>query len=311
LLGEEEVSRPVPPVWRSILYVPGNVPRFIDKAHERGADCVLVDLEDSVTLAEKPKARAMLPETMTKVARGGADVAVRINRPLRLAIADLEAAVQPGLSALFITKTESAQHLRLLDEAVSELEGERGMAAGSVGFGAMIEHPRALAHLNDIAEHAPRLIAMMLGGEDFALETGSIPGDETLELPKRLVAFAAQAHGVPMIGILGTVADYSDPAAYKKSADRARRFGFSGGTCVHPGLVQALNEAFTPSPEEVAYAKRLIAADEQAAAEGRGSFSVDGKMIDIPVIDRARRLLLRHDAIERRTAKSKSVASAG
>ena len=95
------MNRPVPPVWRSILYVPGNVPKFIDKARERGADCVLVDLEDSVQPAQKPEARAMLPETMKKVARGGADVAVRINRPLRLAIPDIEAAVRPGLSALF------------------------------------------------------------------------------------------------------------------------------------------------------------------------------------------------------------------
>jgi citrate lyase subunit beta / citryl-CoA lyase len=298
------VNRPAPPVWRSILYVPGNVPKFIDKAHERGADCILVDLEDSVTLAEKPTARAMLPETMKKVVQGGADVAVRINRPMRLAIPDIEAAVRPGLSALFITKTEGVEHLRLLDEAVSELERERGMPVGSVGFGAMIEHPRALAELNAIAERGPRVIAMMLGGEDFALETGSIPGDETLELPKRLVAFAAQAHGVAMIGILGTVADYSDPAAYRKSAERARRFGFSGGTCVHPGLVQALNDAFTPSADEVAHARKLIAADEKAAAEGRGSFTVDGKMIDIPVIDRARRLIARYDAIERRFKKS-------
>jgi citrate lyase subunit beta/citryl-CoA lyase len=296
--------RPPSPVWRSILYVPGNVPKFIDKAHERGADCILVDLEDSVTVAEKPTARAMLPETMKKVVRGGADVAVRINRPMRLAIPDIEAAVRPGLSALFITKTEGVQHLRLLDEAVSEMERERGMPAGSVGFGAMIEHPRALAELNDIAERGPRVIAMMLGGEDFALETGSVPSDESLELPKRLVAFAAQAHGVAMIGILGTVADYSDPAAYKKSAERARRFGFSGGTCVHPGLVQALNEAFTPSADDVAYAKKLIAADEKAATEGRGSFTVDGKMIDIPVIDRARRLIARYDAIERRLKKA-------
>src|SRR6185369_2900464 len=184
--------RPRPPVWRSILYVPGNVPKFIDKAHERGADCVLVDLEDSVQPAQKPEARAMLAETMKKVARGGADVAVRINRPMRLAVADIEAAVRPGLSALFVTKTESVQHLRLLDEMVTELETERGLPIGGIGFAAMIEHPRALAHINDIAEHGPRVIAMMLGGEDFALETGSVPGDETLELPKRLVAFAAQ-----------------------------------------------------------------------------------------------------------------------
>ncbi len=294
------MNRPTPPVWRSILYVPGNVAKFVDRAHERGADCVLIDLEDSVQPAQKPEARAMLPEAMKKVVRGGADVAVRINRPMRLAIPDIEAAVRPGLSALFITKTESVQHLRLLDEAVSELEKERGMPVGGVGFSAMIEHPRALAEIHDIAEHAPRLIAMMLGGEDFALETGSVPGDETLELPKRLVAFAAQAHEVPMIGILGTVADYSDPDAYRKSAERARRFGFSGGTCIHPGLVTTLNEAFTPKLEEVAYARKLIDADKQAQAEGRGSFSVDGKMIDIPVIDRARKLIARHDAIERR-----------
>jgi citrate lyase subunit beta/citryl-CoA lyase len=292
--------RPTPPVWRSILYVPGNVPKFINKAHERGADCVLVDLEDSVQPAQKPEARAMLPETMAKVARGGADVAVRINRPIRLAIADIEAAVRPGLSALFITKTESVQHLRLLDEAVTELEKERGLPPGGIGFGAMIEHPRVLPHIHDIAEHGPRVISMMLGGEDFALETGSVPGDESLELPKRMVAFAAQAHGVNMFGILGTVADYSDPDAYRKSAERARRFGFSGGTCIHPGLVAALNEAFTPRPDEVGYAKKLIAADKKAQAEGRGSFSVDGKMIDIPVIERARKLLTRHEAIERR-----------
>lgn len=292
--------RPVPPVWRSILYVPGNVPKFIDKAHERGADCVLVDLEDSVQLPQKAEARAMLPETMTKVVRGGADVAVRINRPLRLALPDIEAAVRPGLSALFITKAESVQHLALLDEAVTELERDRGMAPGSVGFAGMIEHPRALAEIHDIAERAPRLIALMLGGEDFALETGSVPGDETLELPKRLVAFAAQAHGVPMIGILGTVADYSDPEAYRKSAERARRFGFSGGTCIHPGLVAALNAAFTPTMEEVVHARKVIEADYKAAAEGRGSFSVDGKMIDIPVVDRARRLLARYEAIQGR-----------
>ena len=294
------VSRPANPVWRSILYVPGNVPKFIDKAHERGADCVLVDLEDSVQPAQKPEARAMLGETIRKVARGGADVAVRINRPLRMTMPDLEAAVQPGVTALFVTKTESVQHLKLLDEVVSDLEKERGLKVGSIGFGAMIEHPRALSQLHDIAEHAPRLIGMMLGGEDFALETGSVPSDETLELPKRLVAFAAQAHDVPMIGILGTVADYSDPEAYRQSAERARRFGFSGGTCIHPGLVGALNEAFTPSADDIAYARKLIAADEKAAAEGRGSFSVDGKMIDIPVIDRARRLIERAEAIEKR-----------
>src|SRR5258708_37777627 len=104
--------RPTPPVWRSILYVPGNVPKFIDKAHERGADCVLGDLEDSVTVAEKPRARAMLAETMPKVVQGGADVAVRINRPLRLAIPAIEAAGLPGLVARVNTDTDRGPQLR-------------------------------------------------------------------------------------------------------------------------------------------------------------------------------------------------------
>ena len=121
--------RPTPPVWRSILYVPGNVPKFIDRAHERGADCVLVDLEDSVQPAQKPEARAMLPETMKKVARGGADVAVRINRPMRLAVQDIEAAVRPGLSALFITKTESVQHLKLLRRQLIDQKAHSGDVA--------------------------------------------------------------------------------------------------------------------------------------------------------------------------------------
>src|SRR5260370_40917032 len=129
------MNRPVPPVWRSILYVPGNVLKFIDKAHERGADCVLVDLEDSVTLADKPRAREMLPETMKKVAQGGADVAVRINRPLRLAIPGTEAAVRPGPSALFIPKTDGVQHLRPLHQAGHELERGRRRARGGRGRG--------------------------------------------------------------------------------------------------------------------------------------------------------------------------------
>ncbi len=165
----------------------------------------------------------------------------------------------------------------------------------------MIEHPRALTELNDIAERGPRVIAMMLGGEDFALETGSVPSDETLELPKRMVAFAAQAHGVSMIGILGHRRRLfrSRPPTGRAPSGRAASAS-PGGTCIHPGLVATLNEAFTPTADDVAYARKLIAADEKAAAEGRGSFSVDGKMIDIPVIDRARRLIQRYEAIERR-----------
>jgi len=119
------------PIWRSALYVPANVPRFIDGAHKRGADAIIVDLEDSVPIAERPTARRDLIATAENVARGGADVIVRINRPWRQAMLDLEAAISPRVKALAVTKVDSADHIRLVSEVVSELEAERGMAVGT------------------------------------------------------------------------------------------------------------------------------------------------------------------------------------
>lgn len=293
-----------PPVWRSLLYVPGNVPRFVDRAHERGADAVLLDLEDSVPPAEKARARDMLADSVAKVGRGGADVLVRINRPLSLAVRDLEAAILPGVAGIFVTKTEGPEHLSMVDELVGELEAARGIAPGTVRLVGMIEHPRTLPKAEETARASPRVAALTLGGEDFALEAWMAPGEETLEWPKRRIAFAAHAAGIQPLGILGTVADYSDVEAYRRMAERSRRFGFFGATCVHPALVPALNEAFSPAPAEVAFANRVVEADRAMAAAGRGSFQIDGKMIDIPVVERARRLLARHEAIERRKRRA-------
>src|SRR2546423_15522777 len=118
------------PVWRSALYVPANVPRFIDGAHKRGADAIIVDLEDSVPIAERPAARRDLQATAENVSRGGADVIVRINRPWRQTLLDLEAAIWPRVTALAITKVDSADHIRLLAENVSDLGPERAVAVG-------------------------------------------------------------------------------------------------------------------------------------------------------------------------------------
>ena len=126
------------PTWRSLLYVPVNVDRFVEKAHLRGADCIQLDLEDAVPVKEKAYARTLVPTVAPLVARGGADVVVRINRPLRMAIADLEACVGPAVHGFAITKVESASHLRLLDEVVTELEAERGLPPGHSTFIGMV-----------------------------------------------------------------------------------------------------------------------------------------------------------------------------
>jgi len=293
------------PVWRSLLYVPANVERFIESAHRREADAIIVDLEDSVPESERPRARRDLQATAAKVARGGADVVVRINRPWRQTILDLEAAISPRVQALAVTKVDSADHVRLVAEVVGELEAERGMPVGTTQFIVMIETAAAFFCMPEIAGADRRIVAMTLGGEDFALSVGMLPEAEGLFLPKQQLAIAARAAGVMPLGFIGTVADYKDLDAFRRTVQRSRRLGFLGASVVHPSQVPNLNAEFGPSAEEVASARRIVAAYAEATAAGRGSIEVDGKMVDVPVVERAHRTLRRQAAIEERELRRK------
>ena len=291
------------PVWRSALYVPANVPRFIDGAYKRGADAIIVDLEDSVPIAERPAARRDLMATAENVARGGADVIVRINRPWRQTMLDLEAAINPRVKALAVTKVDSVDHIRLITEVVSELEAERGMAVGSTQFLAMIETPGAWFQMPEIAKADRRIVALTLGGEDFALAMGMLPTADALFMPKQQLAIAARAAGILPLGFIGTVADYKDLDAFRATVQRSRKLGFRGASVIHPAQIPILNEEFAPSAGEVASARKIVAAYDEAVASGRGSISVDDKMIDVPVVLRAQETLAIHEAIAEREAR--------
>src|SRR5690606_37515543 len=140
------------------------------------------------------------------------------------------------------------------------------------------------------------------GAEDYATAIGGKPTEEVLLMPKQLVVQAAYSAGLMAMGTIGTLADFSDLEAYARMVRRSRDFGFVGASCIHPAQVPVLNAAFSPTPEEVAEAERIVAADREAAAQGRGSFQLDGKMIDIPIVRRAEALLARARAIAARTA---------
>jgi citrate lyase subunit beta/citryl-CoA lyase len=297
--------RPLP-VWRSLLYVPANVARFIDGAHRYGADAIIVDLEDSVPETERPRARRDLQATAETVARGGADVVVRINRPWRQTILDLEAAVSPRVQALALTKLDSADHVRLIAEVVGELEAERGMAVGTTRFSVMIETAAAYFRMAEIAAADSRIVAMTLGGEDFALSAGMVPDTDSLFVPKQQLAIAAHAAGIMPLGFIGTVADYTDLDAFRATVRRSRRLGFLGAAVIHPSQVAILNEEFAPSADEVGSARRIVAAYDEATAAGRGSIAVDGKMVDVPVVARAQETLARHAAVVEREKRRTS-----
>lgn len=292
-----------PPVWRSLLYVPAHVERFVARAHARGADCIQLDLEDAVPPEQKPAARAAIAAAAPLVRQSGADVLVRINAPLALAVPDIQAAIGPAVDGLIITKARGPDQIRLLDELVSDCEQRAGLPPGHTWFYPLVETPEALPHAEAIARASPRVVALGLGAEDFATAIGAEPTPETLALPKQLLLYAARAAGVIPLGLLGSIADFSDPAAFQAMAERSRRMGFEGASCINPAQVAPLNAAFTPSEAERTHARRVIAADAAARAEGRGAVALDGKMIDVPIVRRAERLLARAEAIARRHAQ--------
>lgn len=279
------------PVWRSLLYVPVVSQRFVDKAHTRGADAIQLDLEDSIAASEKDEARRALPAAVERLTGHGVDVAVRINRPWRLAVRDLEAAVLPGVQALALPKLESADHVRFLDEVVTELEASAGIPSGTVRFIAMVETSSGFFRLQEIAAASPRIAYLTLGTEDFATSAGVQPVPELMTGPKQVTVFAARAAGVLPIGLVGSIADYRDADAFREVVRRSRAVGLVGASAIHPAQVPIINEGFAPPPEEVERARRMVETYDAALAAGVGAVEFDGAMIDEPVVERSRALL--------------------
>lgn len=298
--------KPNLPVWRSLLYVPANVERFVEKAHTRGADCIQLDLEDSVPASEKGAARKMVPAAAKRVRRAGADVVVRINSPMAITVQDLDASVGADVDGIAVTKVENADHIKRIDDHISQLESTRGLPAGHTRLIAMIESPGAFFQMPAIAAASPRLVAMNIGGEDFALETGMEPSEATLLMPKQQMIFAARAAGIMPLGFIDSLASFADLEGFARMVRRSRQFGFMGAGCIHPSQVAIVNRYYSPSAEEVAEATRIVEGDAVHAAAGRGSWSLDGKMIDVPIVVRAQRLLERHAAIAAREARMSS-----
>jgi citrate lyase subunit beta/citryl-CoA lyase len=296
------------PVWRSMLFVPVTQRRFVDGAARRGADAIILDLEDSIAPSEKERARTLVPEAAAVVSKGGADVVVRLNRPLRMTVRDLEAAIGPGVQAVALPKAESADHVRLVAEIIDEIEAERGLPPGATKMLAMVETAAAFFRIAEIARAHPRLVGLNLGAEDFALSAGILPEAEGLTMPKQMCVFAARAAGIMPLGFIGTVAEFHDLDGFRETVRRSHRLGFVGASVIHPSQIQILNEEFRPSRDEVDHARRVLAAYDEALARGVGAVTVDGKMIDVPVVERARLLVEREAAIaareERMTALS-------
>ncbi len=278
---------------RSWLFVPGDRQRMIDKALALSSDAVIFDIEDSVTPENKSKARGLISKALGRP-KGGPLRFVRLNGLDSVwTDKDLEAVVRSGLTGLMIPKVHSVDNLRDFDGRLSKFETGAGLAIGSVRLVAVIESARGLVNAPAIADSSPRLTALMFGAEDFALDLGIIsshvrdPGD--MLYARSAAAIAAASARLQAIDRI--VKDITDQECLQRDTLKAVELGFTGKAVIHPDQIETVHRAFTPSEEEVVWARRVISAYDEASARGDGAIAVEGRLIDWPIVEQARRIV--------------------
>lgn len=285
--GSERESRtPLP--WadlRSLLFVPASAQRdLLDRAAERGADALIVDMEDGVAAERKPAARQTLSAVVSALADRGATVVLRVNAAPELWALDLAASPLPRLAALMLPKVESPESVQALARALDDA------GANDLPIVALVESPVGVLSAAAIAAH-PRVCALGFGAEDHAALLGVAPTTLVLAWPAAQVVHAAHAHGRACWGMAASIADFADLARFDAAVRDARAMGFTGSVCIHPRQVPVLNAGFAPTPEELAWARRVVEADRLARAAGQGATQIDGRMVDRPIVERAQRWL--------------------
>ena len=286
-------------LYRSFIFVPGNRENMLERAKSFKADVIMVDLEDSVPPGEKILARDIAKNWVPALRREGQRVMVRVNSlDTGLTRAELETIVSPDLYGISLGKVDSKWNIRDVDRMLHAIEPSAGVEPGSTKVIAWAETASALVDARDIAESSSRVIALAFGAEDFTNDMGierSDAGDE-VQVPRSLVPVAAKAANVASLD--SPFVAFQDSEALRTDAQRARQMGYTGKHAIHPGQLDIINEVFSPAPDEVAYARRIMEAWDKAEAEGRGSLAMDGRMVDVPVVKRAQNLLAFADAIE-------------
>ena len=287
---------------RSIVFVPGNRSNMLERALGFSADIIMVDLEDSVPPGEKAAACELATEWVPRLAGAGKQVMVRVNSlDTGLAAGELSAVVSPDLAGISIGKGNTAWDLQQVDQLLAPLESKAGLETGSIKVIPWIETAMAIVHVYEMARASRRIVGIAFGGEDYTNDMGVTRSDfgEECYFARSSVAVAARAAGVA--GLDGPFVGFRDPEGLRTDAGAARRMGYTGKFAIHPAQIDIINETFSPDPEDVAYARRVVEAWDEAEAAGRGSLSIDGRMVDVPVVKRAQNLLALASAIEAQT----------
>jgi citrate lyase subunit beta/citryl-CoA lyase len=287
-------------ILRSMLYVPSNSWRMIHNATTEGADAVILDLEDGCPMAEKETGRVFARDSISMLKQHGLDVFVRVNSmETGLTATDIEYGVVPGLDGIMLAKTDSREDVRALDAMLEEQEKKKGILPGSVQVMALLETPKGILNIQEIIAASQRVVAVGFGAGDFSREMGAGMGvtklspDEYFPMvlhARSSIAMAARAAGIQAIDTpyFGLVIDLE---GLTRESEKVKLLGFSGKQLTHPRHVDVANQVFSPAGADVAYAKKVVEAYEEARAKGLGATTLGGKMIDYGSFKRAESLL--------------------
>ena len=293
------------PVFRSLLFAPGNHARRVEKSLTLDADVVILDLEDAVAVAEKPATREQVVAAFQASRRALGHV--RINAfDTPFCFDDLQAVVTSGVDGIVLPKVESAAQLMAVDWTIAALERARGLPAGGIDLMPIIETGRGIAELRDVARSGTRVRRLSFGAGDYTLDVGMRWTFEERELDHARAAIVVESRAAGLEPPVDTVFIHlGEPEALRRSTERARDLGFQGKLCIHPEQLGPVNEVFTPTDEEIAKSSRHVAAFEEAEASGSASIQVDGYFIDYPIVEKARRTLRIAESIRDRGGHSR------
>ena len=274
---------------RSLLFVPVPETRFVEKAHERGAGAIILDLEDAVAPELKLQARAAVRGVAASLRARRVTCLVRINHGSR---EDAQAAVSPDVAALVLPKVDCAAQVEEIAEALVVREVELELPVGHTRLVVLIETPLAVCNAFAIASSHPRICGLVLGSEDLALALAVPPTVDSLRYAAERVVMAARAAGQVPLGIPGSLATIRKPELFAEAVAAARRIGMAGAVCIHPAQVAVVQREFAPDPRDIAEAKGILVAFAEAERAGKGAVMHEGKMLDAPIVERARNLVL-------------------
>ncbi len=274
-----------------MMFVPGNNPGMMADAHIYGPDSIMLDLEDSVSMAEKDTARLLVYNALKSIDYGDTEMVVRIN-PLNTPYGkkDIEAMVKAGVHVIRMPKTETAEEVREVEREIEKVETELG-CVGRTKIMAAIESALGVVNAYDIATASPRMMGIALGAEDYCanLKTQRSKGGDELRLARETIVVAARAAG---IDALDTVySNLNDMETFRNEVEFIKTLGFDGKSIINPRQIEVVNEVFAPTEKEIEKARAIVAAIKEAEKKGSGVIALNGKMIDKPVVIRAQRTI--------------------